>query len=72
MSNIDPVKLKEGLYLFKALIKDGCKWHGDVMSREWSECLYIEDEKTAERVEFTLSMYVGFIYKRDGMAIWIY
>lgn len=34
-------KIIDVLHLFKSLIKDGCEWHGDVLSKKWSECLLI-------------------------------
>ena len=68
----DP-KIKEGLYLFKALIKDGCEWHGDVFDKQWSERLYIPNPNVEKAVlQVTLSMYDESIYKRDGSSIWIY
>lgn len=55
-----------GLYLFKSLIKDGCKWQGDIMSKNWSESLYIP-VGLEEQVELTLSIYdEGKDYKRDS------
>ena len=63
-----------GLELFKSLIKDGCEWHGDVVSRKWSECLYVSssNETIQKRVRTTLERYAeGVDYKRDGDSIWI-
>ena len=67
-----PENYVDGLYLFKALIKDGCKWQGDVQSKQWAECLYIPEGLEHQVVE-TLSPYEeGRDYKREGTrAIWI-
>lgn len=59
------------LELFRGLIKDGCEWHGDVMSRRWSECLYIPDDVVMERVLLTLTIYSDSDYRRDGYEVWI-
>lgn len=60
-----------GLELFRSLIKDGCQWHGDVLSRKWSECLYY-DEKIEAQVMQTLYPYeVGVHYKLEDGAVWI-
>lgn len=47
---------KNGLELFKSLIKDGCRWEGDVISNKWSELLYF-DEANKRRVMSTLNFY---------------
>jgi len=62
----------QSLELFKSLIKDGCTWHGDVMSKKWSECLYYS-EHHADAVKRTLEQYKeGEDYRREGeYAIWI-
>lgn len=62
-----------GLELFKSLIKDGCQWHGDVTSRKWSECLYVTDTHTREKVGLTLQRFEeGTHYRWDGeYALWI-
>jgi hypothetical protein len=64
----------DGLHLFKSLIKDGCKWEGDVMSNSWSECLIVPDDEFVEqRVQDTLEAYEeGVDYQLDGNAVWIY
>lgn len=63
-----------GLQLFKSLIKDGCEWHGDVLSRKWSEQLFIPKDGVEEAARRTLESYTeGSDYKWDesGQAIWI-
>lgn len=59
------------LELFRKLIKDGCEWHGDVMSRKWLEVLYIPDDLVMERVRITLTLYGDADYRRDGYEVWI-
>lgn len=59
------------LELFRSLIKDGCKWHGDVMSRKWAECLYF-DESASDNVARTLESYTeGVDYRLETGAVWI-
>jgi len=60
----------EGLYLFKSLVKDGCEWHGDVISRKWSEQLYIP-EGCMNQVLLTVSTYADDTYQIDGNCVWI-
>ncbi len=55
--------------LFKSLIKDGCKWHGDILSRKWTECLYFTPD-LKERVVDTLSRVDGLEYKLEDGAVW--
>ena len=59
------------LELFRSLIKDGCEWHGDVMSLNWSEVLYIPADVVMERVLLTLSIHTDTDYRRDGYEVWI-
>lgn len=59
------------LELFRSLIKDGCEWHGDIVSRKWAEVLYIPDDVVMERVLLTLSIYTDTDYRRDGYEVWI-
>ena len=66
----------QGLHLFKSLVKDGCTWQGDVLSRKWSECLYYTAEQW-DAVNRTLLPYeAGVHYKLEGDhtggAVWIY
>ena len=62
----------QGLYLFKELIKLRCAWHGDIMSKRWSECLFIEDDRDIPAIEEYLKMYrEGVDYKRTGNEILI-
>ena len=62
----------QGLYLFKELIKMGCCWHGDIMSKHWSECLFIENDRDVARVEEYLTLYRdGVDFKRTGNEILI-
>ena len=61
----------KGLELFRSLVKDGCTWEGDVLSKKWSECLEFE-EGDEDRVKQTLSAYEeGVDYKMDGYSVWI-
>jgi hypothetical protein len=62
----------QGLYLFKELIKLRCEWQGDIMSKRWSECLFITDDRDIPAVEEYLALYrEGVDYKRDGNQILI-
>ena len=63
-------QLIDSLHLFKSLIKDGCLWQGDIMSRKFSECLYVP-EGLDHQVEHTLNAYPG-AFERRGNEIWIY
>jgi hypothetical protein len=60
-----------GLQLFKSLIKDGCEWHGDVMSRKWAEMLYIPNDVVMARVLITLAAYGDTDYRLHGYEVWI-
>ena len=61
----------KSLYLFRSLTKDGCKWHGDVLSSKWSDCLYF-DESVSDKVARTLESYIeGIDYKLETGAVWI-
>lgn len=56
--------------LFKSLVKDGCVWHGDILSHKWGECLYFSPE-VKDRVMQTLSMFTeGVDYKLEDGAVW--
>lgn len=71
MDNIDQRTLN-GLYLFKALTKDGCEWHGDVFSRKWSECMIVPNEHVAAAVSRSLEGYEeGVDYKKEPGCVWI-
>ena len=49
------------------LFKDGCVWHGDVLSTRWAECLYASTPYVMERVQRTLGCFVeGKDYKIVG------
>ncbi len=57
MSEVSDLKHRiECLELQMSLIKDGCQWHGDILSKKWSEYLYVPEE-IQERVARTLSLY---------------
>lgn len=62
----------EGLHLFKALIKDGCVWRGDVLSSKWSECLYFDDSIRDAVMETLWASDEGVDYKLEDGAVWIY
>lgn len=53
-----PERDLKGHELFKALIKDGCEWQGDVFHRKWSEALYITPATNMQSVETTLKGYI--------------
>ena len=70
-----------GLELFVSLIKDGCQWQGDVMSKKWGECLYMVSEHSRQAVNRTLDLYEeGVDFRVEGnrdddskgtLAVWI-
>jgi hypothetical protein len=61
-----------GLYLFKALMKVGAQWHGDVIRKQWSECLYVTDVPE-HQLKLELEFYEeGKDYKLSNGRIWIY
>jgi len=60
-----------GMYLFIGLMKCGCEWQGDVLSRKWAECLFFT-EKNREQVEREVKNFTeGVDYKFDGFSIWV-
>ena len=62
---------EQSLELFVRLTKDGCEWHGDVISRKWSECLYFSED-IEQRVKRTLDSYEeGKDYKLENGCVWI-
>lgn len=50
-----------GLQLFKRLIKDGCRWRGDIVSKKWSEVVFVpplkEHPAVHEHILVTLAAY---------------
>lgn len=66
----------QGLHLFKSLIKDGCRWDGDVCSQMWSECLYYTGEQyeAVARALYPYEAGVHFKLEGDetGGCVWIY
>lgn len=70
MSDKDSI---QGLELFRDLIKCGASWHGDVLSRKWSECLYFTED-IKEHVQETLARFPAHLYHvdADGHSVWIY
>lgn len=61
----------EGLELFRDLIKRGAEWHGDVISKKWSECLYFTEDNKSD-INRTLALYPEHLYHVDGYSVWIY
>lgn len=62
------------LTLFRDLIKDGCKWEGDVVTAKWSEILYFDagDDWVVKRVRETLYSYdEGVDYRLEDGGVWI-
>jgi hypothetical protein len=59
-----------GLYLWKALMKDGCEWHGDVFSKKWAECVIVPaNPHVVAAVTKTLEAYTeGVDYKVERNA----
>ena len=62
----DDERTTQGLYLFKALIKDGCQWHGDLLSTKWSEQLYVPAD-VQEAVDETLKAYTEDVDYKMGL-----
>jgi hypothetical protein len=68
---IDNTELN-GLLLFKELIKDGCKWDGELFTRKYSEALRY-DLDIEERVLKTLSHFTeGTDYRIEKQYLMIY
>ena len=61
----------DSLHLFKSLIKDGCEWHGDVLSRKWSENLFFSEQNKDQVMRTLEGFKEGEDYKLDGLSIWI-
>jgi hypothetical protein len=68
----------EVLHLIISLLKDGCEWQGDIVSRKYVEMLVIpDDEHVRERVKATIDCYTEEDYKLEVDAegkmasIWI-
>lgn len=60
--------------LFTTLIKDGCQWQGDVMSKKWAEFLHIPDDYCLARVTGTIErrkLVAGTDYRMEPQGIWI-
>lgn len=71
MSNGEQTELN-GLWLFKSLVKDGCQWQGDVVSRKWSEMLVVPDGDVMQKVKETVKGYTeGVDYKIVGYSVWV-
>ena len=65
-------RIIRSLQLFCRLTKDGCKWHGDVVPKKWSECLYFESDFVEAKARQTLAGYVeGEDFKYDNGCVWI-
>jgi len=61
----------DSLFLFKALIKAGCHWQGDVSHRKWSEQLYFS-EADREKVLNVLGPFDPVNdYKLEDCSVWI-
>ena len=66
-----PKSQLNGLYLFRSLIKDGCEWHGDIISNKWSECLFYS-ANIEYSVKQTLAAYTeNEDYRLENGAIYI-
>ncbi len=68
----ESLQLIDGLELFKRLIKAGCEWHGDCLSRTWSELLVIPNADVKKKVDMTLADTDETLFKMDGEhSVWI-
>lgn len=71
-----PELVVQGLHIFKSLIKDGCRWDGDVCSNKWSECLYFTGEQYAAVARTLYAYESGVHFKLEGDesggCVWIY
>lgn len=62
----------QSLALFRSLIKDGCRWDGDIVSKKWSEVLYFDQSYILDKVRRTVDgLEEGVDYKIEGLSIWI-
>lgn len=65
-------KLLQSLFLFKALIKAGCEFRGNVSHRLWSEQLFIVDKTDPDLVDDALAPYTENVdYRRENDFIYI-
>lgn len=65
------MKLLSSLALFKALIKVGCRWEGDISHRLFSERLFF-DETARDKVLEAVKEYNSVTeYKIEDNSIWI-
>lgn len=61
----------DSLFLFKALIKAGALWQGDVLHRKWSERLYFSEDQRAA-IETVLKAYDPVNdYHFEDCSVWI-
>lgn len=61
----------DSLFLFKALIKAGAQWRGDVSHRKWSEQLFF-DPSLRDSIERVLAPYDPVNdYKLEACEVWI-
>lgn len=65
------MKLMNSLFLFKLLIKSGCRWEGDVSHRLWSERLYFNEGDKDKIVEVLKDYKEDRDFKFEDNSIWI-
>jgi len=61
----------DSLFLFKALIKDGCVWKEDISHRKWSERLYFSEDIRDKVMATLASLDEGNDYKLEDCSVWI-
>jgi hypothetical protein len=63
---------KHTLELFRSLTKCRAVWHGDIISRNWGEVLYVGKEEDWPSIREVLSRYTsGDDYSIRDNEIWI-
>lgn len=65
------MKLLNSLFLFKALIKAGCRWEGDVSHRLFSERLFFDEANRDKVLEVVKDSNPVTEYKIEDNSIWI-
>jgi hypothetical protein len=65
------MKLLDSLFLFKALVKAGCQWKGDISHRKWSEQLFFCEEDREKVMEVVKSFNDVNDYKIEDNFVYI-
>lgn len=65
------MKILNSLFLFKALIKAGCRWEGDVSHRLFTERLYFDESIRGKVLEIVAPFSDVTEYKIEDNSVWI-